>query len=115
MRSILCLFIALAWFVPSSLADLPPHPRLLVDRNDLDAIKKKIEGPFAAQWNGLLAEVDQSLSRSVQLPPRGGNWSHNYVCPEHGARLKLGKKIGEWEWEHICPVGPHTLHGDPSK
>jgi hypothetical protein len=51
----------------------------------------------------------------LNLPPRGGNWSHNYVCPTHGSRLTQGKQIGPWQWEHICPTGHHVLLGDPSK
>jgi hypothetical protein len=105
----ICVFCSIA-----SAQDFPAHPRLLLDRNDIDQLKLKIAGPFAAQWKEFRAGVDRDLTKAVELPPRGGNWSHNYVCPEHGARLKQGKQIGPWEWEHICPVGPHTLHGDPS-
>ena len=96
-------------------ASAQEHPCLLLDRKDIAQLKQKIAGPFAAPWKDLLADVDRDMSKPVELPPRGGNWSHNYVCPEHGARLKQGKQIGPWEWEHICPVGPHILHGDPSK
>ncbi|HWC59780.1 MAG TPA: heparinase II/III family protein, partial [Verrucomicrobiae bacterium] len=97
--------------------NLPPHPRLLLDGNGIAALKKRIAvAPWAAaSWNELKARADRDLKKAVVLPPRGGNWSHNYVCPEHGARLKLGKQIGPWQWEHICPVGDHVLHGDPTK
>jgi len=43
------------------------------------------------------------------------NWYHYYVCPTHGARLTTGKRIGEWQWEHICPVDQEILNGDPSR
>jgi hypothetical protein len=99
----------------STAPSLPPHPRLLLDQKDVDALKSKIAGPFARQWADYRADADRILAAPVELPPRGGNWSHNYVCPEHGARLKQGKKIGAWEWEHTCPVGPHTLRGNPDK
>lgn len=95
---------------------LPPHPRLLFNRAGIEQFKQKItQEPWRAQWAGLVADLDKGLKKKVELPPRGGNWSHNYVCPEHGARLKQVRKIGEWQWEHQCPVGPHILHGDPSK
>src|SRR5690242_13236243 len=68
---------------------LPPNPRLLRDQKDVEALKAKIAGPFAKQWEAYKAEADAALAKPVELPPRGGNWSHNYVCPEHGARLKL--------------------------
>ena len=72
--------------------------------------------PWAAQsWAELRARADRELEKPIVLPPRGGNWSHNYVCPIHGARLRQGKQIGPWQWEHICPVGDHVLLGDPSK
>jgi len=94
---------------------LPPNPRLLLNQADVDALKVKVAGPFARQWDQWRREADGLLASTVELPPRGGNWSHNYVCPEHGARLRRGKKIGPWQWEHICPVGNHVLRGDPSK
>src|SRR5438067_1159897 len=113
----LCLsvFICGFIFISASAQELPPYPRLLLDQKDVEQLKQKISGPFAPQWKEFRAGVDDSMMDPIELPPRGGNWSHNYVCPEHGARLKQGKKIGPWQWEHICPVGPHTLHGDPSK
>ena len=96
---------------------LTPHPRLLLSSEGVAALKERISAaPWAAaSWQDLKARADRELAKPIELPPRGGNWSHNYVCPEHGARLKQGKQIGPWQWEHICPVGNHVLHGDPSK
>ncbi len=88
---------------------LPPHPRLLLDRHDIAALKQRTARPA---WAAYKASVDKGLSQPVDLPTRGGNWSHNYVCPKHGAHLRLGKRIGTWEWEHRCPVGNHILRGD---
>src|SRR5687767_7199074 len=64
---------------------LPPHPRLLLDHADVAALKQRIAGPFAAQWKEYRAAVDRTMDDPVALPPRGGNWSHNYVCPTHGS------------------------------
>lgn len=96
---------------------LPPHPRLLLNAEGIAALKQRIAvAPWAAaSWTELKARADKDLNRPIVLPPRGGNWSHNYVCPRHGARLKQGKQIGPWQWEHICPVGGHILRGDPTK
>jgi hypothetical protein len=96
-------------------AEQPRQPELLLNQADLDTLKRKVDGPFAEQWVRWLGEADKLVAQPVDLPPRGGNWSHNYVCPEHGARLTQGKKIGPWQWEHICPVGNHVLRGDPAK
>src|SRR5690242_4406489 len=96
---------------------LPEHPRLLLSQEGITALKQRIAvAPWAAaSWKDLKARVDRELTKPIELPPRGGNWSHNYVCPEHGARLKQGKQIGPWQWEHICPVGNHVLRGNPAK
>jgi hypothetical protein len=113
---IIPLLLVMAPLAAEPAKPLPPHPRLLIDQQDLAALRQKIQTPpFAQRWNALKAEADKSLNEPIELPPRGGNWSHNYVCPVHGTRLKQGKQIGPWQWEHICPTGPHTLLGDPSK
>jgi hypothetical protein len=96
---------------------LPAHPRLLLNADGIAQLKQRIAtAPWAkASWAQLKANTEKALSSAVELPPRGGNWSHNYVCPTHGARLNQGRKIGPWQWEHICPVGDHVLRGDTSK
>lgn len=96
---------------------LPPHPRLLLNAEGIAQLKQRIASArwAKATWSELKADADKLIAAPVELPPRGGNWSHNYVCPTHGARLSQGRKLAAWEWEHTCPVGPHTLRGDPSK
>jgi hypothetical protein len=96
---------------------LPPHPRLLLNAEGIAQLKQRIAAaPWAkASWSSIEADSAKALAGPVELPPRGGNWSHNYVCPEHGARLKQGRQLGPWQWEHRCPVGPHTLRGNPAK
>jgi hypothetical protein len=113
--AIIVIALSFAGDAPAEIDKLPPNPRLLLNQADIDALKTKVAGPFADQWARLRADADKLLLTPIDLPPRGGNWSHNYVCPEHGARLKRGKNIGPWQWEHICPVGNHVLRGDPAK
>jgi hypothetical protein len=101
---------------PMAIPALPPHPRLLFNQAGLEAfIQKTKRAPWAEAWKARLDACEKSLATPLSLPPRGGNWSHNYVCPQHGSRLKLGRQTGEYAWEHICPVGNHILLGDPSK
>lgn len=96
---------------------LPPHPRLLLNAEGVAQLKERITtAPWAqASWNELKTAADRLLAVPVALPPRGGNWSHNYVCPTHGARLNEGRQLAPWKWEHTCPVGPHVLRGNPSE
>ena len=98
-------------------ASPPVHPCLLLSSNGVAELKARIAlAPWArVSWSELKAGAERSLAKPIELPPRGGNWSHNYVCPIHSARLSQGKQIGPWQWEHICPVGNHVLRGDPSR
>lgn len=42
-----------------------------------------------------------------ELPKEGSGWSHDYVCPVHGVRLRL-------EGSHnICPIDGKDYHGWP--
>lgn len=111
------LLVAATAFAPVSPAQtLPEHPRLLFNRQGLEQFQKKIaREPWTKAWAAYKAEIDSKLEKPVELPPRGGNWSHNYVCPTHGARLREGRNLGPWQWEHHCEVGPHVLRGDPSE
>jgi hypothetical protein len=94
---------------------LPAHPRLLLDSAGIARLKQRIEQPaWSAQWKSLRSGVDSALRQPLDLPPRGANWWHWYVCPKHGVRLTTGKQIAPWQWEHICPVDREVLHGDPS-
>jgi hypothetical protein len=94
----------------------PPHPRLLFNAEGIARLRARAgTPPWNRTWQRFMQQVDTKLDQEIVLPPRGGNWSHNYVCPEHGARLSRGKQLGPWQWEHTCPVGPHTLKGDPTK
>ncbi len=97
--------------------ELPEHPRLLFSRKGIDELKERINRYdwAKAQWEALKHRADAALNEPVNLPPRGGNWWHYYACPKHGASLRTGKQIGEWQWEHICPVDNEVLQSDPTK
>jgi hypothetical protein len=76
---------------------LPPHPRLLFNAEGIARLKARSQQPaWSAQWKAFQSRFDASLKEKVELPPRGSNWGHWYVCPTHGARLTTGKKIGAW-------------------
>jgi oligo-alginate lyase len=108
------LLLALAGSSPA--ADLPPHPRLLFNAGGIAALKKRVQDPaWSARWKTFQAAIDRALAAPLQLPPRGVNWWHWYVCPRHGARLTTGKSLGPWQWEHICPVDREVLRSDPSR
>ena len=96
---------------------LPPHPRLLFNREGVEALKARTEHHDWARkrWEALRREADGLLEEEVKLPPRGGNWWHWYVCPKHGAGLKTGKQVAQWQWEHVCSIDGEVFHGDPTR
>lgn len=96
---------------------LPAHPRLLLTSQSIAEMKLRIRDCdwARAHWNSIKEKSDEALDKAIVLPPRGSNWFHWYACPEHGCGLVTGKKIGEWQWEHKCPVGGEILAGDPTQ
>ena len=104
-------------FMTTAFAQLPPHPRLLLNAEGIAALKSRIaSAPFARQyWNALKTRVDASLDKKINLPERGGNWTHWYICPKHAVRLRKGKQTGPWQWTHICPADQEEWVGDPTK
>ncbi len=96
---------------------LPEHPRLLLNAEGVQAMKSRIDAHDWARdyWASLRAGLDAILDETVVLPPRGGNWWHWYVCPEHSAPLEPGKKIAAWQWEHVCPIDAKIFTGDATR
>jgi hypothetical protein len=96
-------------------AALPEHPRLLFNAAGIETLQKRIQRPeWSAQWRAFQSTYDSGMNAAIELPPRGSNWYHWYVCPKHGARLATGRKTGPWTWEHICPVDNEVLKSDPA-
>jgi hypothetical protein len=97
-------------------AALPEHPRLLFNRAGIEALQKRVhQDGWSAQWKNFQASYDAAMPAAIELPPRGSNWYHWYVCPKHGVRLVTGKKVGPWQWEHVCPTDNEILRGDPAR
>jgi len=97
--------------------DLPPHPRLLLNSEGVAQLRERINRYDWAKgrWDTLKRRADTALTEPVNLPPRGGNWWHYYACPKHGAALRTGRQIGDWQWEHLCPVDNEVFRGDPAR
>ena len=104
-----CLLTSLSYAAES-------HPSLLLTPASLAQLKDRIQSaPFKTAYANLKSRVDASLNDPVDLPPRGSNWYHWYVCPKHGNRLATGKQLAPWQWQHICPIDQQILLGDPAK
>ncbi|MBI4875873.1 MAG: alginate lyase family protein [Acidobacteria bacterium] len=96
---------------------LAAQPRLLLDTGDFERIRKLAasESWAAGVRDGILRRADawpadhvrQFGLREWALPPEGAGWSHAYVCPEHGMRLR--QEAGK----NLCPVDGKDYHGWP--
>ncbi len=87
---------------------LPPHPRILFNREDLAGIKQRANDRCKSYFESLKNQADDWLRREVKLPDRGGQWFHWYSCPKHGARLRT-----EGPTRHVCPVDQEVFSGYP--
>lgn len=94
----------------------PIGPRLMLNQEELKAVKHKVEKYAWAkqQWNAIKASADKILEMEVNIPPRGGNWTHYYVSPDDGRPLVTGEQIGPWQWQHKSATGGHIYYGDTS-
>jgi oligo-alginate lyase len=100
----------------SSALSAAPHPRLLFTSAGIEQLKERVRQPeWSPQWTAFRKSYDDALGAAIELPPRGSNWFHWYVCPKHGVRLTTGKRIAAWQWEHICPTDHEVFRGDPSR
>ncbi|MBI3278899.1 MAG: hypothetical protein HYZ57_03545, partial [Acidobacteria bacterium] len=94
------------------------QPRLLMNDSDLERIRTlsenetwaaQIESPLLRQaetwpqWH-----LDRFGLKELELPPEGGQWTHHYVCPVHGVRLRYTPPN-----THRCPVDGGTFSGWP--
>jgi len=56
--------------------------------------------------------ADDYLNEKIEIPPRGGNWEHNYISPETKNELERGRQIGDWKWEHRDKITGKLFLGD---
>ena len=71
---------------------LPPaeYPCLLATSEELAAAKARAAAqPWAKKiYDKIIAAADAALDDPVEVPDKGGQWSHWYSCPTHGRHLK---------------------------
>jgi len=109
--------IALAGWLAVPLWLAAQEPRLLLNLEDIARMKASAaREPWAARArDAVLRSADEWPEAHVRtfglkewgLPPEGGGWSHAYVCPEHGTRLR--QDAGR----NLCPVDGKDFHGWP--
>ncbi len=107
----------LAAFVLLLALPAPGAPGILLNAADLDRIRLTIasESWAKAIAADLVRSAEEWPAQHVreyglakwELPREGAGWSHDYVCPVHGVRLR--QDAGK----NICPVDGKDYHGWP--
>lgn len=108
MRPALFIFLTIPAFAA---------PSLLLDTHDFERIRKTVASESWAKSvaGGLIEYANQWPARHVreyglskwEVPQQGAGWSHDYVCPVHGVRLR--QDAGK----NLCPVDGKDYHGWP--
>ncbi|MBD3291785.1 MAG: hypothetical protein GF393_02610, partial [Armatimonadia bacterium] len=101
----------------------PPRPNLIFTPAELQRMCEKAD---EYEWAGAIRDriirvADAWLERDDDPPAEQGGWSHDYVCPEDGARLRfredhprkhLCRACGkEWEGEKLDATWRSHMHG----
>jgi hypothetical protein len=92
-------------------------PRMLLNPNDIERIRHAAASdPWARSLAAdLIRYADEWPAQHVRefglakwaVPQEGAGWSHDYVCPTHGVRLR--QEAGK----NICPIDGKDYHGWP--
>jgi len=89
----------------------PEHPCLFYNTAELNRMREKIrEVDWArATFDSLKARADAWVDRTDEPPAEPGGWSHNYSCPEDGARLEFRQ---DQPHKHLCPTCSEEWEGE---
>jgi len=89
----------------------PHHPCLLYSRDEIEAMQAKIERHdwAKATLESIRRSADAWLARDDDPPTGQGGWSHDYVCPEDGARLTFRERSPH---AHLCPSCKKEFTGE---
>ncbi len=104
---------AMAGEVPKK-AEIPELPRssrpIILSVEEIAAAKRKAaEHDWAKSFlDGIIARGEKLLATEIDVPDKGGQWTHYYSCPDHGARLKTVSPT-----EHECPIDGRVFTGWP--
>ena len=105
------------------IAERPERPSLLYTAEELQRMREKAE---EYDWagsirDGIIGSADAWLQRDDDPPAEQGGWSHDYVCPEDGARLQFRESHPhqhrcrscdrEWEGEKLDATWRSHMHG----
>ncbi len=85
------------------------RPHLLSSEEIALAKRKAREHAWAETLlDGIVSQADSLVASEIEVPDKGGQWTHYYSCPDHGARLETVSPT-----EHSCPIDGRVFTGWP--
>ncbi len=105
------------------LAERPARPSLLYTPAELERMRERAEEYDWARdiRDGIIRSADGWMDREGDPPSGQGGWSHDYVCPDDGARLRFRESHPhqhlcrsceeEWEGEQLDATWRSHMHG----
>jgi len=91
--------------------ELPQSSRpLLLSSEEIALAKRKsAEHDWAKTLlDDIVSQAESLVASEIDVPDKGGQWTHYYSCPDHGARLKTVSPT-----EHKCPIDGRVFTGWP--
>lgn len=87
-----------------------PHPCVFLTAEEAQAVRARARSVGWAREvaEGIAAQADAQAARELDIPHKGGQWSHWYTCKKDGGRLKT-----ESPTEHVCSVCGEVYTGWP--
>lgn len=85
-------------------------PLVFVTDDELAAARARVEDSAWARAvrDGLAAQADALAAAPLEIPRKGGQWTHWYSCSDDGARLKAKSPT-----EHVCTLCGKVYSGSP--
>ncbi len=110
MRYLLSIVIAVAGSACSTFAATVEHPFALATKTELGAARQKAQRCDWARKSlqQIVAEAEAATKRPLDIPDRGGQWTHWYACKKDGAHLTTASPT-----EHKCSRCGQVYRGEP--
>jgi len=110
VNQLIRIVMTVVWVTPCASAASREHPFLLATRADLRAARQRAQRNDWARksMDRILSQAKAALSRPVEIPDRGGQWTHWYACKKDGSGLQTVSPT-----EHRCPTCNAVYRGEP--
>ena len=118
--AVLCVIARVSWCDESTQSlTQREHPFLFGNKELYSQAKQRaLKYPWAQkQIEGILKDADEILAKPLEVPAKGGQWGHHYVCKKCSVRLETKgtrhvcpnckKEYTGWPYDEVVAAGVH--------